>query len=227
MNGIEVIQYVPENQTGGSNETVNEPKKRNPISNITKYFTFLRIALKLALINAYNDEFQIRGRLGSYIKDTNLMNLLHYALTPGKVPLAEDDFVALLKEAKIDPVLIKQESLKKKLEKLLVSDHVRTSNTSTATQTNHNIDDLAVPLQTPPTPSIEAESIANQEPIDLTQENSRILKTPVRRLSKLPTKRIHPDDQDNHDNDSLDGMPQLSPQTDTPSHFDWKKQKLD
>jgi len=81
-----------------------------------KITNILKIMSKLAAINAYDAEGNIRDENGNFIQNTDIAALLLHVMSPGKILHGEDKFIELLKEAKITHHLIFNESIKKKLE---------------------------------------------------------------------------------------------------------------
>jgi len=72
----------------------------------------IRTVLKLALINGYDSEGRIRGTNGEFIPNSNLLDLLNFAMTRGKNLKGTDEFVKLLLEAGIEPDWIINENIR-------------------------------------------------------------------------------------------------------------------
>jgi len=94
--------------------TTNTSKKRLPLTNTEKILRIIKIVLKLASVNGYDDEGRVKGANG-YISGSSLVVLLNYALSFGQPLIGELEFIRLLKEANVDPDLIVNENLKNKL----------------------------------------------------------------------------------------------------------------
>lgn len=75
----------------------------------------IRTVLKLAAINGYDQEYRIRNQKGEYITNSNVQDLLEHCMSVGRQLTAEDEFVDLLAEAKIETDWIINENVKAKL----------------------------------------------------------------------------------------------------------------
>jgi hypothetical protein len=82
----------------------------------------LRISLLLARIDGYNESLQIRSGSGQFINDSNILDLIEKLETEEQTLVGEDDFIHLLKEAKVPLSLIKNENIKSKLSSLYTDD---------------------------------------------------------------------------------------------------------
>jgi hypothetical protein len=89
-----------------------EPIRRTTTNKLSKQ---LKIALALAKINAYDAEGRIRDDNNKFLKNSDLVELLSQASTPGKVLIGEKQFLNLLKEARVDPDLISNDNMRTKL----------------------------------------------------------------------------------------------------------------
>ncbi|RWS27454.1 hypothetical protein B4U80_07983 [Leptotrombidium deliense] len=78
----------------------------------------LKIILKLAKINGYDENGRIRNKHGMFIENSSLIQLLSHAMAVGRVLLAEKEFIELLNEANIDSDLIVNDNVRAKLAKL-------------------------------------------------------------------------------------------------------------
>ena len=82
----------------------------------------LRRAIKLTLllcrVQAFNENFEIKGRNGEYLKNTNIVEFLLDALSKAEPPAGRKDFLQLLYEAKVDPEIIVNADLRNQLESL-------------------------------------------------------------------------------------------------------------
>ena len=189
MKELAVLKYEPIQQ-GGSTPASNTPKK-NPINNINKYFSLLKIGLKLALINGFNDEFKIKSQDGSYVEGSNIIQLLNFALSHGKRPVGETDFVKLLSEAKIDPSMIKQDDIRSKLEQL------------------NRISNPAIPSSSPTFPSI---SVTESNPLSNQKNSNQIIAPSSSQPEHHPT-TLNQNNKRNRDEEEdelgIDQMPTL------------------
>lgn len=83
-----------------------------------KLAKIIKLILKLAKIDGYNDEGHIKSKNGSYLRNSDLARLFIQAMTPSRLFLGEDDFIYLLYEARIYPDEIINNNYKAKLSKL-------------------------------------------------------------------------------------------------------------
>ncbi|RWR98796.1 hypothetical protein B4U79_10617, partial [Dinothrombium tinctorium] len=89
------------------NENIVEDKKLTD--------TILQIILKLAKINGYNENFEIRDRYGNFIANSNILQLVKESEKHEDDIQGLNEFIELLQEAKIDPNLITNQSIKANL----------------------------------------------------------------------------------------------------------------
>ena len=75
----------------------------------------LKIVLKIALHNAYNEDFRINDSNGNPINESDVAALLLHALSAGKLLIGEEDFIRLLYEADVNPNWIVNENVKVRL----------------------------------------------------------------------------------------------------------------
>src|SRR5207245_270197 len=75
----------------------------------------LDIALKLALIKGYNEKRQILAPDGTFLPNSDILHLLNYTLSPGKVLIGETEFIYLLRKAGVDPTIIVNEHVRSRL----------------------------------------------------------------------------------------------------------------
>ncbi|KAI1289513.1 hypothetical protein HDE_08677 [Halotydeus destructor] len=111
-------------QAGTPKETraMEEPEKKKGnfimIRAIERQRKLLRIILKLAAVNGYNDLDHIQLEDGSFLKGSDVVPLLMHALSPGKVVVGLKEFVDLLYRANVTPDLVTNENVKAMLSKL-------------------------------------------------------------------------------------------------------------
>lgn len=89
--------------------------KKDPISRIHK---ILRLILKLAQVDAYDINFQIKSENGVPVPKSDVGRLTLQALSPGRVILGEEEFVRMLHKAGIYPDEIVNDQYKAKLSDL-------------------------------------------------------------------------------------------------------------
>lgn len=76
---------------------------------------FISILADLAEIKGYNKQREIRRRDGSFIERSDIRALLANVVSRGKEIHGQEEFVELLREAKVDPDLITNLNIKSKL----------------------------------------------------------------------------------------------------------------
>src|SRR5882672_1023893 len=103
----------PSNQPHGSHG--NRGNRSNPFEKLIKQ---LKIILKLARIDAYNLDGQIKGADGQYMSRSDIIHLLQHSMTPGKLLIGEDEFVDLLHKANVEIDLIVNENVRSRLRQL-------------------------------------------------------------------------------------------------------------
>ena len=110
-------------QSGGAinssekSEGINQELPRNSIRAhaLNRLRKLLTIVLKLAKVQGYNDNYQIKGQDGNYIERTDLQSLLNWAVSQDKVMVGLNEFVDLLKKAGVTPEDVLNENLKVRL----------------------------------------------------------------------------------------------------------------
>jgi hypothetical protein len=90
--------------------------KSHPI--LEKLVNQIKIILKLAKIEGYDDNLRIKNEYGNYIENSNIINLLQNATISAKILVGQDSFIDLLFKAHVDPDLIVNENVKIKLIRL-------------------------------------------------------------------------------------------------------------
>lgn len=75
----------------------------------------IRILLKLAKIEGYDENGRIRNKSGEFIDGSSLLHLIINAMSVGHVLVGESEFIDLMKEAKITPDEIPNNNVKAKL----------------------------------------------------------------------------------------------------------------
>jgi len=109
------FKLVPEGmiqQSGGNIEL--EQKKGNAIRQhaLDKQRKLLMVILQLAKKNLYTDELKIRLKDGTLLEANQFINLLNYALSPGKALAGVNAFVEVLHEAQVTPEMLINENVK-------------------------------------------------------------------------------------------------------------------
>lgn len=129
MQSAKKVILVPPKQTGGaitdidssqSDPMPNEEEKSGKVDRIKfkiydKIHRFIKIILKIAQTDGYDDSLRIKTRDGNFLDKSNIVDLLTHAMSLGKVLHGEEDFIALMAKANVDPDLILNENVKSKL----------------------------------------------------------------------------------------------------------------
>ena len=112
-------------QTGcgeiGQRENVVELRSKVSKSNkfksklYDKMQKFFIVILKLARKYGYDDSLRIRLKNGNYLEKSNVIDLLNNAMSMGKVLYGETEFIELLQSSNINPDLIINDNVRKKL----------------------------------------------------------------------------------------------------------------
>ena len=122
-----MVLVPADSQTGGAGETSTDTSIDTiPTDNLViekkrierspeKIQKLLRIALKIASINAFNENFEINDLNGIPIPNSDITKLLNNAISAQKILVGEKDFIRLLHEANVDPNWIVNENLRSKL----------------------------------------------------------------------------------------------------------------
>lgn len=84
-----------------------------------KILRSIKIALKLALINCYDDKGRLLNENGKIVENSDLGYLLNYAMTPGRVLNGEQEFIDALYKANVDPELLINDNVRSKLSSML------------------------------------------------------------------------------------------------------------
>lgn len=75
--------------------------------------SLLEIIMKLAQVNGFNNEYQIRDRSGAYVAGTDARALVSYAVQPEKLIRGKQQFAELLSQAGVAPSMVANENLRK------------------------------------------------------------------------------------------------------------------
>ena len=84
----------------------------------------MKILLKLAKINGYDLVGRVRNKNGSFINDSDLLDLINDAMSHGKLLLGQSEFINLLYEANVEPDLIINENIKAKCQLINIGLHI-------------------------------------------------------------------------------------------------------
>jgi hypothetical protein len=112
---IKYLSNIPsETSTIGTQTT----KKIKSHPYLEKYVNQIKIILKLAKIDGYDNNLRIKNENGNFIENSNIINLLQNATIAAKVLIGQDAFINLLFNAGVEPDLIVNENVKSKLIRL-------------------------------------------------------------------------------------------------------------
>lgn len=136
MSAFRKVVMIPFNQhqQGGSvdaeapalaeNDSGESGPRKKPSGNVIrqrsleKQRRLLRIIMHLAAVNGYNANDEIKLSNGKYMQGSDIVSLLTYALTPGRLVSGIKEFVELCHEAGVPETLIANESVKAMLARL-------------------------------------------------------------------------------------------------------------
>ena len=116
----------------------------------------LLVILQLAKRNAYSDDLKLKSRNGNFIEQTQFINLLNYALSPGKALPGVNDFIDILYDSKITPEMLINENVKSMLRDV----YKRKGHNFSKTTTESN--EYIPPPETIP----ETQPVRDSEPIE-------------------------------------------------------------
>ena len=109
--------FKSKNMIGGNIEQPEVMNKKRRIERDSgKIHNLMRIVLKIAENNSYDDNFKLKGSDGRPIEDSDIVSLLMNAITHEKVLKGEKDFIRILYESKVNPQWIINEKMRSKLE---------------------------------------------------------------------------------------------------------------
>jgi hypothetical protein len=80
-----------------------------------KMYKTVDIIAKLADIKGYDKTYRIQAPDGSYMPNSNLITLITHAMSSGRVLHGEQEFIALLYRAGVEPELVLNDNVKSKL----------------------------------------------------------------------------------------------------------------
>ena len=124
MQSAKRVTLVPPDQSGSGNEHLDvvqtESEKNEKIDKIKfkiydKIHRFIKVILKLAKLDSYDDLLRIKTKNGNYLDKSNIVDLLTHSMSAGKVLHGEEEFIALLARSGVDQELILNENVKSKL----------------------------------------------------------------------------------------------------------------
>ena len=118
MNTTKMVLVPADSQTGGNElppENLVIEKQKRIERNPEKIQKLLKIALKIALNNAYDENFNIKDSKGNPVSDSDIALLLNSAISPQRLLIGENDFIRVLYESKVDPNWIVNENIRSKL----------------------------------------------------------------------------------------------------------------
>ena len=110
-----ITQSDPNNKSSDNFNIDKTVKQKRIERDGEKIIRLIKIALKIAKINSYDDELRIIGHNGEYVEGSNLADLLKYVLTSQKIIIGENEFIKILHDANVDPQWITNENVRARL----------------------------------------------------------------------------------------------------------------
>ena len=110
-----ITQSDPNNNSSDNFNIDKTVKQKRIERDGEKIIRLIKIALKIAKINSYDDELRIIGHNGEYVEGSNLADLLKYVLTSQKIIIGENEFIKILHDANVDPQWITNENVRARL----------------------------------------------------------------------------------------------------------------
>lgn len=92
-------------------------KKGNTIRDyaLDRQRRLLQIVMRIASINGYNENMNIKDKNGKFVEGTDIIPLILYSVTKERLVKGIDSYVDLLVEAKVPPEVITNENLRQRL----------------------------------------------------------------------------------------------------------------
>ena len=112
---VTTITQSDTNNTSGNFKIDKTVKQKRIERGGEKIKRLIKIALKIAKINSYDDELRIIGHNGEYVEGSNLADLLKYVLTSQKIIIGENEFIKILHGANVDPQWMTNENVRARL----------------------------------------------------------------------------------------------------------------
>ena len=154
-----ITQSDPNNNSSDNFNIDKAVKQKRIERDGEKIIRLIKIALKIAKINSYDDELRIIGDNGKCVEGSNLADLLKYGLTSQKIIIGENEFIKILHNANVDPQWITNENVRARLLSLK----------------NSNIKRKRHPTPPPPPP----------QPSQISTQTERIVKEPRRTFATI------------------------------------------
>ena len=116
VNPVNQTTIVPVRQLLPVDSSPNKPIKQKRIERDgEKIIRLIKIALKIARTDSYDEQLRIKDRNGKHIEGSNLPELLKYVLSSQKIIIGENEFIHILNDAGIDPDWITNENVRARL----------------------------------------------------------------------------------------------------------------
>ena len=138
---------------------------------------FFIIILKLARKYGYDDALRIRLKNGSYLEKSNVIDLLNNAMSIGKVLYGETEFIELLQSSNINPDLIINDNVRKKLIQLSNKTYSNVSASSDNSNTDRRIENRKRHLSDDLEDTIERKKSKVDDNLDDNQSDSSNINT--------------------------------------------------
>ena len=119
----------------------------------------IKLVLRLASIAGYNEDGRMRLKDGSFSDNLNLVPFLSLAMRKGRNVKGLEDFVFLLREAKVTPDMVVNEYLKQMLEEKTIENQSNTVEAAPTERVTEVISSNPLPMETletidPPEPQV-------------------------------------------------------------------------
>ena len=214
------LRLVPEDmmpiqQTGGNTEP-NEVRRGNPIRQyaMDRQRKLLTVILQLAKNNSYTDDLAVQLTNGSVLEPNQFINLLNYALSPGKAMTGINDFVEVLHRAKVTPEMLINENVKLMLRNFYQKRGQAMYSTSSTQTDNRPPPPRPPPSQRGPSQGTQTNktsfgtSQVNEQPSPQRQpENASAINDQPEDLSNYDTRGIPEPPDEDFDDESITDQP--------------------
>lgn len=156
-------------QTG--RKTKSSPQQ-NQMKMFEKFSRILKIVLKLAKVDRYNENGLVRDDNGNFVAQSDMVRLLNKSMSHEKLLIGKQEYIKRLHEAKVDPEIIVNDDIRGQLLRLYRDKPVTYS---------------SVEVQTEPLPTQRGEEPAGAK--EETPRDRMETEEPVRVVQRLPKKR--------------------------------------
>lgn len=187
----------------------------------------IKILARLARVDGFNDALEIRAKNGSFLSGSNLVLLLWHALAAEREVKGLEDFVALLREARVQPEWINNANVRAKLSGATPAPRRQTTQTPPPQSQTVPPPPLPSPLQGAfPPPAHRATAVARKRHSGGDDDDE----PGIAGSRSGKKRRMNDDDGGGGGDDDSDGdMPELEPEMPVlkkmPSHAEMLRQR--